>query len=56
MVAAGYRQETNDGEGRCGVRCLFDQINEPADLRHLSEGDLVRLAAEIREFIVQRHR
>jgi 1-deoxy-D-xylulose-5-phosphate synthase len=32
---------------------LIDEINEPADLKRLSEAQLTQLAAEIREFIVQ---
>src|SRR5439155_24434451 len=46
---------------RCGLvtgcsvryRMLLETITSPADLRTLTEGELVTLAGEIREFIVQ---
>ncbi|MCL6633628.1 MAG: 1-deoxy-D-xylulose-5-phosphate synthase [Alicyclobacillus herbarius] len=41
-------------EARNGVFVtLLDQIHEPSDLKHLTDAELVELAAEIRQFLVE---
>ena len=44
---------TTTTDGQYGVNVLMEAINSPADLKGLTQEQLVQLAAELRDFIVQ---